>query len=232
MKLRNNGLISRVLVGILITIGVNFNLYPCINCNGAGGGYDDGSSTSESTSTGRGEINSISIEDYIVAGGGYYLKANSEIQTLLRMVEFQEIEGLDYKEFEKVLDRAIGNIHAAIFTYYQLIYKAEVTPYNENVLNKLSQFDYPAFMEKNRLNPYIFKEVEDYLKHGNITGVFRRTYFSFIDIANRLYVIDAWISRGSLPDITVFRELNEISAGVSTFGSYVARSFHALNKNE
>jgi hypothetical protein len=219
MRLKNKRFISKVLFGILITIVVNFNLYPFINCNGAGGGYEGGEDS------GEGRTNSISIEDLIVEGGGYYLKANSAMQTLLQMVEWQDFQGMDYNELQHVLDKAISNMHSAIFAYQRLILKAEVTPYNEDVLQKLSEFDYQSFMEENRLNPYIFGEVEEYLKYGNITGIFQRTYFNFFDIANRLYVIDAGISQNSLPDIKIFRELNETAAELSIFGSYTARVF-------
>jgi hypothetical protein len=223
MRSKNKRLISKVLVGILILVGFTIYGFSFICHNGAGGVYGSGSSTG--SSTGGGEINSISIEDYIVEGGGYYLKANSAIQTLLQMVEWQEMQGMDYNEFQHVLDKSISNMHSAIFAYQQLIIKAEATPYNEDMLKKLEEFDYPAFMENNRLNPYIFGEVEGYLKYGDITDIFSRTYFNFIDIVNRLYLIDAGVTQNSLPDITVFRELNEIAANLSTFGSYTARVF-------
>ena len=230
MRSKNKRFISKVLVGIIILVGFTICGFSFICHNGAGGVYGSGSSTGSSTS--GGEINTISIEDSIVEGGGYYLKANSAIQTLLQMVEWQEIQGMDYNEFQHVLDIAISNMHSAIFAYQRLIFKAEVTPYNEDVLQKLSEFDYQSFMEENRLNHYIFGEVEEYLKYGNITGIFQRTYFNFFDIANRLYVIDAGISQNKLPDITIFRELNESAAELSIFGSYTARVFHATNKNK
>lgn len=223
MRSKNKRFISKVLVGILILVGFTIYGFSLICHNGAGGVYGSGSSTG--SSTGGGEINSISIEYYIVEGGGYYLKANSAIQTLLQMVEWQEMQGMDYNEFQHVLDKAISNMHSAIFAYQRLILNAEATPYNEDVLQKLTEFDYPAFMENNRLNPHIFGEVEGYLKYGDITGIFSRTYFNFIDIVNRLYLINAGVTQNSLPDITVFRELNETAADVSTFGSYTARVF-------
>lgn len=223
MRSTNKRFISKVLVGILILVGFTICGFPFICHNGAEGVYGSGSSTG--SSTGGGEINSISIEDYIVEGGGYYLKANSAIQTLLQMVEWQDFQGMDYNELQHVLDKAISNMYGAIFAYQILILKAEGTPYNEDVLKKLAEFDYQSFMEENRLNPYIFGEVEGYLKNGDITGIFRRTYFKFIDIVSRLYLIDAAISHNSLPGINVFRELNETAADVSIFGSYTARVF-------
>ena len=232
MNTKYENLILRMFVFSICMIILSYNISARIIHNYAGNGYNSGESTSGTTSTGGGEINSVSIEDYIVEGGGYYLKANSAIQTLLQMVEWQEMQGIDYNEFQHVLDEAISNMHSAIFAYQQLIFKAEITPYNEDVLQELATFDYPAFMEDNRLNPYIFSEVEGYLKNGDITGIFRRAYFGFIDIVNRLYVIDAGISQNSLPDITIFRELNETAAELSTFGSYTARVFHAIDKNK
>lgn len=219
MSLKNKILISKVLVFLIFTIFINIDLYSVINCNGAGGVYDCGEESGDS------RTHSISIEYYIVEGGGYYLKANSAIQKLLQMVEWQEMHGIDYNELQHALDKAIRNMHYAIFTYQQLIYIAEATPYNEEVLQKLAEFDYPAFMEENRLNPYIFRDVEGYLKYGDITGIFRRNYLSFIEMVSRLYLIDAGISQTSLPGIDVFRELNEIAANVSIFGSYTARVF-------
>jgi len=66
------------------------------------------------------------------------------------------------------------------------------------------------------------------LKKGDITGIFQETYTDFSEILVLLNIIKSSISFGKLPEITVFRRLNEKMAETSLFGSYVARVFSEL----
>jgi hypothetical protein len=203
------------------------NVYPFIKHNGAGGGYGGGG---DDGSTGIQSIDYQSIEYYIQAAGTYYLEANSHLQTLLKLVEQQEIHGVNYFEMQFVVNRALYNMQMAKQTYEQLIRKAEATPYNENFLAQLREFDYDSFMQKNSLNPVLFDLVRQYLQNGDITGMFKRTYADVTVMIDLLVNIRDSVYQYGLPGISLFRQLNEKQALTSVFGSYTARVFSEIHR--
>jgi hypothetical protein len=202
------------------------NVYPFINHNGAGGGYDG---SGEGVSPGIQAVENQSIEYYIMAAGTYYLEANTRVQTLLKLVEQQEIQGINYFEMQLVVNRALNYVQMAKDTYAQLIRRAEATPYNETFLAKLRDFDYGSFMVKNSLNPVLFELVRLYLQNGDITGMFKRTYSDVTGMIELLVKIRESVSQYLLPDISLFRQLNENQAISSIFGSYAARVFSEIH---
>jgi hypothetical protein len=128
-----------------------------------------------------------------------------------------------------VVDRAHNYMQMAKDTYERLIRKAEATPYNETVLAKLRDFDYESFMEKNGFNPVLFDLVRHYLKNGDITGMFKRTYSDLTVMIDILNKIRESVSQYGLPEISLFRQLNEKQALASVFGSYAARIFSEIH---
>jgi hypothetical protein len=216
MKQKN--LILKSLILFLIIFSIYFNLsFGRIKFNGAGGGYDEGA--------GILEIGDQSIESYIIAGAGYYLDANSHIQTLLKMMELQDTPGIDYNTMQLVVENALTNMEKAKATYEKLIQKAENTPYNQAVLERLKDFDYDAFMQENSLNTVLFEAVRQKLQPGDITGIFKSTYSDFNDMIDMLDEINLAVSQNKLPGLSIFWQLNETLARSSTIGSYVVRVF-------
>ncbi len=208
-----------LLIGIFIVL-FQMNVYSYINNNGAGKGYDgDGKDAA---------VMNITIETYIRQGAVYFLDANSEIQTLLKWVELQDIQGVDMEQLTLVLDSAAVNMKNAVATYEQLIREAEITPYNQSVQAALKSFNYDSFMLENQLNQTLFQQVKEFLKKGDITGVLKRTHSGFTGILEMLHSLKQGISGGTLPDASVFRRLNETCAEVSLFGSYAADVFSAI----
>jgi hypothetical protein len=208
-------------VGLCI-IFICTNGYSRINCNQGGSCYEEGS--------GGNSITHISsIEDFIVLGGGYFLKANSCVQEFLKMVELKDMEMENFDEMRVVVDRALENMTNAVDTYVALIARAEATPYNIIVIDRLKEFEYDEFRITYRLNRYIFDRVEEYLRKGNITGIFKYNYTGFLDTLALLKTVKCEIEQNRLPDLTILWNLNEKFAGLSLFGSYVARVFHAIN---
>ncbi len=214
-----------VLLVLFTAIIFAVNVYPYINFNGVGGGYGSGG---QGESPGIQSVESQSIEYYIQAAATYYLEANSHIQTLLKLVEQQDLQGIDYNKLQSEVKRALVSMQMARDTYGQLIRKAEATPYNETVLVKLRDFDYESFMEKNGLNPILFGLVRQYLQNGDITGMFKRTHADVTVMIDLLVKIRDIVSQYRLPDISLFRQLNETQALSSVFGSYAARVFSEI----
>lgn len=228
MNLISRNLILKVFLVISISIMVQINLLSYIYHNGSGSGYESGSGGS---SVDTGKVSSIynSIEGYIIEGAGYYLKGNSNIQSLLNLVELQDMNGIDNMELTQLVNNALDNITRARETFAKLIEKAEATPYNPVVIDRLNYFDYETFMTINNLNPFIFKELESYLSRGDITGTFKRSYAGICSMERLLMFIKDGLSMNQMPLLPVFWQLNETCAQTTLFGSYVARVFHEIN---
>ena len=144
-------------------------------------------------------------------------------------MELQDLQDINYACLQDIINSAVVNIEKAVETYSNLIKKAEVTPYDETVINKLMVFDYKGFSEENGLNSIIFAECEEFLKTGDITGLFREVHADLKDIAGVLEEIKEEISKNSVPKIPGLWKLNEKFAYTSIFGSYVARVFNEIN---
>jgi hypothetical protein len=213
----------RFLFVVLLVVLTNLNQGSArIDCNQAGSGYEEGS-------TGNSITQIYTIEDHIVLGGSYSLKANSNVQELLKIVELKDVEGVNFDEVRGVVDGALENLVNAVKTYEALIARAEATPYNINVINRLKEFGYDEFRMTYGLNRVVFDRVEDYLRKGNITGVFKYKHAGLNDILALLTTVKSEIDQNRLPDLSLFWQLNEKFAGLSLFGSYVARVFYVIN---
>lgn len=222
--MKHKNFISMVLTVICNLILIGMNAYPFINNNGAGSGYGDGDGSDEVSICSYGSP----IDFYIVQGAGYFLEANLDIQSLLRQVELQDLKGVNYNEMQAVLNSAMENMNNAKQTYELLIQTALRTPYNQSVIDILKDFDYESFSKENGLNGTIFDKVRGFLQKGDITGVFKYTYSRCLEIIGLLDTIKQDVYGYRLPGLSIFWQLNERTADVSLFGSYVARIFAGI----
>lgn len=219
-------LILTPLVGLLILLMIPAVVFPRVLANGSGGGYDDGDGTSSNVAGIQSQFNTI--ETYVIKGAGFYLNAYSDILVLLNRVEESDLIGMDYNEGRQISERALGNMYNAIHTYYSLIRRAEMTPYNETVITKLMVFDYAGFQEKRGLNSALFKQVEEYLQKGDITGMYKYIYIELAAIAQVLQHIRDELTLGKLPELSVLWKLNERCTQTLLFGQYMSRVFYAI----
>jgi hypothetical protein len=216
-------LLSKFNFGLILTliVSLSLNAFGYINNNQTGKGYEEGSG-------GNSIVERASIEDYIVVGGGYYLKANSSVQELLEVIELQDVEEINWDNVRMTVDNAIENMNNAIETYDALIARAEAAPYYLNVITQLKNFEYDDYRLLHGLNRTIFDKVEDYLRKGNITGLFKHTNTGFNKILTLLTSVKGDIDQNRIPDLSLFWQLNESLSETSMFGSYVARVFHSI----
>lgn len=222
MKSINNNLIVKLLIASLIVFLVTINVSARVFANGAGQGY------------GENENNGVSkestIEDYLIAAGGYYLNSCRYINKFLYLYEIHNGNGIDYNEWEQVIDNALANMSNAVETYDRLIKKAEVTPYNETVTAWLMAFDYTGYMNDNGLNSVVFQCLAEFLIKGDITGLFKFIYSGLTDITEMLGSIKGDVSMNKLPEISIVHELNESCSTLSLLGSYISRVFYENQK--
>ncbi len=221
----NKQTIFKVLILCMAIFLLNPQIYSRICSNGSGGGYPgDGDGNSNCMAI---KGNSI-IEAYIEAGGGYFLNAFSNIMSVSNRIEMANLKGIDYEELQNLIDNALNNIKNAKETYYTLIKIALNTPYDPEVISKLESFNYQAFMTEKSLNSVIFKEVEGYLKNGDITGTFKRSHTSFLKIEELLLSIKDEVTLNRLPELSKVWEVNEEASNTLIFGQYNTRIFYAL----
>ncbi len=224
MKLKNT--VTKILSLLVVVVVLNSNVFSYVISNGAGTGY---------TNNGNGNTGGIqefcdrTIEMYIAEGSGYYLGAASVIDNILQLYEDQDLSGIDFYHFNKLLNQAIINMDKAITIYDALILKAENTPYNKEALDKLAGFDYYNLMITKSLNTIIFQEVEGFLRLGCITEVFKHTHENFLNIRGLLESMKSEAALNRLPKIDSIWLLNEKCSETSCFGSYVARVFNEIN---
>ena len=208
---------------ILLFTAIPINLFPIIFANGSGGCYGGGQGEGETAAVKNAGI----IEYFVIEGAGYYLNAHSEILTYLNRLELS-YGRVDAYEWLPILDKALINMENAIAIYQVLIQMAEVTPYNETVIEKLKAFDYHQFMVENGLNESIFKEVESYLKNGDITGVYRRIYTKFQEMKGLLLSIRHDVSLYKIPPLPDNWRLNELCSLTLVLGQYMSYVFYSL----
>jgi hypothetical protein len=220
MRRSNQFIAIKFLLVCFIIFVFSFNAFSYFFGNGAGGGYGDGV---------EGTIGKCStIETYIIEGAGYFLKANSDILSYLNRVELSDSEGIDYNERLAVLNSAYYNMLQAKNRYDTLIGIAGLTPYNENVIAALKDFNYDEFSGKNLLNIAILKEVESYLNKGDITGAFKNIRIKFVEIIDRINTIKGYLTSGKTAEITELWRLNQDFSQTLLFGQYIAEVFYAI----
>ncbi len=192
--------------------------------NHAGSGYDESPPPDGAAANG----NHQSIDDYIIKGAGFYLKASKDVNALLRMVELQNHHGVSVEELKALADRAIANMTHALGASHRLVEKAEATPYNMEVIHRLKGLNYHSYMQEKKLNPVVFEEVAGYLNNGDITGVFKKRVAVYTKILGLLNAVKNQLDQNNLPKLPDLWKLNETFSLSSMFESYVARIFQFL----
>ncbi|UCH93985.1 MAG: hypothetical protein JSV88_27465 [Candidatus Aminicenantes bacterium] len=217
-------IILTVLIGALILIV--YPIHARMFSNSSEGAYEGGGGTSST-----GEANfacSNTIKELVIKGAEYYFKAHSDINLLSEKVEISDIYGADFFTLCWAVNSALDNMNMARYYYQELQYKANRTPYNQVVINKLLAFDYDSFHEQNGLLKDVFSEVKSYLVNGDVRGIYSRTSAYFDTLINTLETIKGELYAGKVPDNAHMWNLNQTCAKVHMFGQYVARIFEAI----
>ncbi len=221
-------IISMIIIVFLMPGSSLFGIMCGNDTNGAYGGGTTGEGTGNSGTASASEIGNEEIRFLVIKGAGYYLTSQSKIQEFFRYIELSEIYGSNYEKFQATLNAAIGSLESAKAIYRDLITVAEVTPYNQEVIDKLKSFDYDAFIEAKRLNPVIFNEVKSYLSNGDVTGIYKKVYDNTVRILEKLVVIKQQVDGNIFPENTGLWEVNNLYFDNQLFGQYATQVFNNL----
>ncbi len=193
------------------------------SCQGFGGG-----GKSENPCDSGSEKSSPTIGQYLVEGGGYYLNSYSDVMILLNRVEMSVISGVNYEELQGILNSAIDHLEHAKSSYLNLCNLAEITPYNQDIIVLLMNFDYAAFKKDYGLNTDIFRKVEELLNKGDIRGVYNHLYGDVCNILVQLYNLKENVDNDSFPKIADLWRINQNFSQSILFGQYVAEVFYKI----
>ncbi len=217
----------KIFLGVFILLMFNIHSYSRMFANGAEGSYDEPGEPSSSTA--RVKATSTSrIAANIVVGGSHFLNSHSYTLLLLSKIEMSDLNGVDYNDLRATLNNAIKHMEGAKEAYTTLYQIAVVTPYNQNVINRLISFDYIGFQEKRGLNSIIFKDVEEYLSNGDVTGLLGKVLSSTGTILEMLYWVKNTIDMDQLPENSTLWRINQKYFEVLMFGQYAAEMFYAV----
>ncbi|HLP47730.1 MAG TPA: hypothetical protein VK469_17435 [Candidatus Kapabacteria bacterium] len=168
------------------------------------------------------------IDNYVLRGAGYFLNGYADILRFLNTMELAKLEGPRYDNLTKTINDAAANMENAYSTYTALVQEAAHTPYNPAVILKLEGFDYKGFMEKNNLNPLIFKKVVRYLNKGNIRGIYHYLDKTVESILPVLYRVKTGVQAGKFPAVPDVWMLAQTCSETLLFGQYVSQIFYEI----
>jgi hypothetical protein len=221
MKVKH--IILTVLIGVLLFSAAPVHARLCGNWSDGAFTGDDGTSSTDGAN-----LACFTIEELIIKGAEYFFKAHADINCLSENVEISDIYGADYYTLWWTVNSALDNMNMARYYYRELQYKANNTPYNQVVINKLLNFDYDTFQEENGLLKDIFSEVKGYLVNGDVRGIYSHTSAYFDSLTNNLETIKGELYAGKVPSNSHMWNLNQVCAKAHMFGQYVSRIFYAI----
>ncbi len=211
-----------LLIGFILTAMVPSLAYTYIYENGAGDAYKQNENSPRMA-----DFRTSTIEQQIEVAAGYYLLANAEILEFTNLYELSD-NGLDYEKGKELISSAISNLRNARETYSVLITQAESTPYYQPVLDGLKGFDYDEFVTQMDLNNEIFKLTVDFLKVGNITGIFKDVHQWMETVDTYLHSIENSLIARQLPLLPDVWSVNSQFAERLLSGQYVSMVFYRL----
>lgn len=226
----NKQIILTVTLGILVLFIFTGNLSSLIVGNESQKGFDNPPGAPDAPRAPRivGIKTNSTIENYVLKGAGYFLNGYADTLLFLNTVELAKLEGPQYDRLARIITDAAEDMENAYATYAALEQEAAQAPYNPGVIRQLEMFDYNGFMEKNNLNPDIFKKVEAYLSKGNIRGVYHYLYTAVESILQVQYRVKVAVEAGKSPDVADLWILNQTYSEALLFGQYVAQIFYEI----
>jgi len=213
MKHLKNKMVIKAVVLVLMISGLSVNAFSWWIGNHGEIVYPD--------PTGKSTVSPIT--NYIAIGAGYFLKAYSNTLQLMNKIELSGINGMNYNEWNALLDKTLYNMAMAKETYMKLVKETESLPYNTSVLETLKQFDYDAFQSEISADKEIFAEVKAYLVKGDMNGVYFKILANTEKIEAVLTQVKGKIYAGIPAVVNDIYQVNQLFSSSLLFGQYVAQ---------
>jgi len=179
---------------------------------------------------GSNEKTTQSLGQMISEAGVFFLKASRDYQDFLQYLEESEYQPVDNSILINTLDNAYENMKAAHTRYHEIWQMSKILDFNPMVLELLLRFDYKSFQKKKNLIPNVFDTVEKFLKKGDLSGIYEKTY---IDTGVFLRKIDLLktFHLGHSINLPLCWEINQRILKSQLFGQYISQIFAEINSN-
>ena len=214
-----------LLISLLI-LGLAFPGFSMMIGNTTGRGFDEPITGSGALSKASGTYETV--EGLVIQGATYFLKGKASVYSLSSQLEASDLEGIFYSDYQLSVDEALSYFRIAQSYYKALKNKADNTPYNQEVIDKLRAFDYDSFSKNYGLNIDIFNQVKSFLEAGDIRGVYARFLEYTENIIGILEVVQTDLYKWNFPKVETIWNLNQECANMLLFGQYVARVFYKI----
>lgn len=216
--------ILKSIIMIVLTILGSTTLHPLIVLNKGNEAFIEPDSTQSA-------VASVSIESLIINSAGYFLEGNCEFLFFLKKVETTvDPSNVNYDDLQSIINRSIEQMTKSRDTYYSLVDKANSTPYNSTVINRLIQFDYRSFKTQRGISGNPIDTLWDLLEEGDVRGVFTKLRDDTVKILDELQVIKASVDVNQFPSLSKLWRLNQLFSETMLFGQYAAEIFYEVSE--
>ncbi len=164
----------------------------------------------------------------VVEAAAFYLKSQSDVLLLSNKIELADIYAADYPGLRDIVNSAISNMESANAKYAELGQITENSSYNLTTTDNLKNFDYASFREANKGNSTAAGKACDFLKNGDVTGVYSQLLSDTRLILDRLTIIRSALEKDTMPLTSELWKLNRSYAETLLFGQYVAEIFYQV----
>lgn len=215
----------------ILSIGVLFFMFSLSSFsmfvgNTSGKSFEE--EESSTTSKSYGTYDAVTVEDLIIKAATYFLKGKSSVYLLSANLEAADEDKIYYYDYQITVNEALNYMRMAHYYYTLLKVRADITPYNQEIIAKLKSFDYNTLSKSYGLNSDIFSKVKSYLEAGDVRGVYAQFLAYTESIINTLETIQKSIYYWNFPKIETIWNLNQECAQMLLFGQYVSRVFYKL----
>ena len=224
--MRAKHIIFTILIGVFV-LGIAFPGFSMFVGNYSGNSFDEDEPEGQTMAViSAGEPATINY--LIIKSAKYFLKGKSYVDLLASKLEAADIDGVSFSELQIIVNNSLYNMKVARYYYQALKNKADNTPYNQAVINQLIDFDYDSFSREYSLNSDIYNQVKEYLKAGDVRGVYARFYTNVDSIVGILEILLENVYSGDIPETANIWKLNSECSHMLLFGQYIAQTYFDL----
>jgi hypothetical protein len=218
---------KRIIISMIITLSLMsvFSYgwivanWPCLLYNGQCVPFNSNQSSIKSLAP---SLGLLSIE-----AAGLFLQSNSDFQAFLKKVELSEIYVVNYEELRELINSVIYSMEMAHLKYKKVWQISKQLERNPVVLRKISGLDYRLILEEKRMIPFIFIEVENFLKPGNMSGAFEKIYNDTVEILQVMKSLRTLLESNFI-DIPLCWDVNRRLFETELFGQYISQVFYEI----
>lgn len=213
---------------VILCMGLVFPGFSMMVGNTSGKSFEDPPPPEPGGTASKASGTTGAIEDLVIRSATYFLKGKAHVYLLSSRLEAADIEGVNFNEYQKLVNDALCDMRAARYYYQTLKNKANRTPYNQDVISRLTSFDYKSFSKEYGLNADAFAKLTGYLQTGDVRGAYARMYIYVDTIIDHLETIQREVYYWSFPKEANIWKLNQECASMLLFGQYMAQVFYKI----